>query len=32
MLTTEAMIGEIPDRNAGQLMNPMGHGGQGMDY
>ncbi|HTC34886.1 MAG TPA: chaperonin GroEL [Bryobacteraceae bacterium] len=32
MLTTEAMISEIPDRNSGQLMNPMGHGGQGMDY
>src|SRR5271163_1598967 len=32
MLTTEAMISEIPDRNSGQLMNPAGHGGQGMDY
>jgi chaperonin GroEL len=32
MLTTEAMISEIPDRNSGQVMNPMGHGGQGMDY
>ncbi len=32
MLTTEAMISELPDRNSGQLMNPMGHGGQGMDY
>jgi chaperonin GroEL len=32
MLTTEAMISEIPDRNSGQLMNQMGHGGQGMDY
>src|ERR1700733_9203852 len=32
MLTTEAMISEIPDRNSGQLMNPGGHGGQGMDY
>jgi chaperonin GroEL len=31
MLTTEAMISEIPERNSGQLMNPMGHGG-GMDY
>jgi chaperonin GroEL len=32
MLTTEAMISEIPDRNGGQPMNPMGHGGSGMDY
>jgi chaperonin GroEL len=32
MLTTEAMISEIPDRNSGQPMNPMGHGGGGMDY
>jgi chaperonin GroEL len=32
MLTTEAMISEIPDRNSGQLMNPNGHGGSGMDY
>jgi chaperonin GroEL len=32
MLTTEAMISEIPDRSSGQPMNPMGHGGQGMDY
>jgi chaperonin GroEL len=32
MLTTEAMISEIPDRNSGQLMNQMGPGGQGMDY
>src|ERR1700723_2634968 len=32
MLTTEAMISEIPDRNSGQLMNPGGHGGQGMGY
>ncbi len=32
MLTTEAMISEIPDRNSGQAVNPMGHGGQGMDY
>jgi chaperonin GroEL len=32
MLTTEAMISEIPERNSGQPMNPMGHGGQGMDY
>jgi chaperonin GroEL len=29
MLTTEAMISEIPERNSGQVMNPMG---QGMDY
>jgi chaperonin GroEL len=32
MLTTEAMISEIPDRNSGQLMNQMGRAGQGMDY
>jgi len=32
MLTTEAMISEIPERNAGQLMNSMGAGGRGMDY
>ncbi|MGA2879191.1 MAG: chaperonin GroEL [Bryobacteraceae bacterium] len=33
MLTTEAMISEIPERNSGQPMNPMGSGGgQGMDY
>jgi chaperonin GroEL len=32
MLTTEAMISEIPDRDSGRLMNPMGNGGQGMDY
>jgi chaperonin GroEL len=32
MLTTDAMISEIPERNSGQLMNPNGHGGQGMDY
>ena len=31
MLTTEAMISEIPDRNPAPAMNPMGHGG-GMDY
>jgi chaperonin GroEL len=31
MLTTEAMISEIPERNAAPPMNPMGHGG-GMDY
>ncbi len=32
MLTTEAMISEIPDRDSGQLMNQNGHGGPGMDY
>jgi len=32
MLTTEAMISEIPERNSGQLMNPNAHGGSGMDY
>jgi chaperonin GroEL len=32
MLTTEAMISEIPERNSGQIMNPGGHGGPGMDY
>jgi chaperonin GroEL len=32
MLTTEAMISEIPERNSGQLMNPQGHSGPGMDY
>jgi chaperonin GroEL len=32
MLTTEAMISEIPESNSGQLMNPNGHGGPGMDY
>ena len=32
MLTTEAMISEIPERNSGQPMNQMGHGGPGMDY
>ena len=32
MLTTEAMISEIPDGNSGQPMNPMGRGGPGMDY
>jgi chaperonin GroEL len=31
MLTTEAMISEIPERNPAPSMNPMGHGG-GMDY
>jgi chaperonin GroEL len=32
MLTTDAMISEIPERNSGQLMNPNGHIGPGMDY
>jgi chaperonin GroEL len=32
MLTTEAMISEIPDRNGSPSANPMGHGGGGMDY
>jgi chaperonin GroEL len=32
MLTTEAMISEIPERNSGQPMSQMGHGGGGMDY
>ncbi len=32
MLTTEAMISEIPERNSAPPMNPMGHGGGGMDY
>ncbi|MGP0074252.1 MAG: chaperonin GroEL [Bryobacteraceae bacterium] len=32
MLTTEAMISEIPEGNSGQLMNSNGHGGPGMDY
>jgi len=32
MLTTEAMISEIPESNSGQLINQMGHGGRGMDY
>jgi chaperonin GroEL len=32
MLTTEAMISEIPERNPAPSMNPMGHGGGGMDY
>jgi chaperonin GroEL len=31
MLTTEAMISEIPERNSAPAPNPMGHGG-GMDY
>jgi chaperonin GroEL len=32
MLTTEAMISEIPERNSAPSMSPMGHGGGGMDY
>jgi chaperonin GroEL len=32
MLTTEAMISEIPEGNSGRAMNPMGRGGPGMDY
>jgi chaperonin GroEL len=32
MLTTEAMISEIPERSSGQSMNQIGQGGQGMDY
>jgi chaperonin GroEL len=32
MLTTEAMISEIPERNPAPASNPMGHGGGGMDY
>jgi chaperonin GroEL len=32
MLTTEAMISEIPERNSGQLMNSNGHAGPAMDY
>ena len=32
MLTTEAMISEIPERNSGQSVNTNGYGGQGMDY
>jgi chaperonin GroEL len=32
MLTTEAMISEIPERNSAPSMNQMGHGGGGMDY
>ena len=31
MLTTEAMISEIPERNSGQAMS-MGNGASGMDY
>jgi chaperonin GroEL len=32
MLTTEAMISEIPEHNSTPSMNPMGHSGPGMDY
>ena len=32
MLTTEAMICEIPEKNATPAGGPGGHGGQGMDY
>jgi chaperonin GroEL len=32
MLTTEAMISEIPESNSGQSMSQMGHGAGGMDY
>jgi hypothetical protein len=32
MLTTEAVISETPERKSGQLMDPTGYGGQGMDY
>jgi chaperonin GroEL len=32
MLTTEAMISEIPEHNSTPAMNPMGHSGPGMDY
>jgi chaperonin GroEL len=32
MLTTEAMISEIPERNPAPSMSQMGHGGGGMDY
>jgi chaperonin GroEL len=32
MLTTEAMISEIPERNSAPSMSPMGHGGGGMEY
>jgi hypothetical protein len=31
MLTTEAMISEIPERNSVSTPSQMGHGG-GMDY
>jgi chaperonin GroEL len=32
MLTTEAMISEIPEHTSTPSMNPMGHSGPGMDY
>ena len=32
MLTTEAMISEIPEHASTPSMNPMGHSGPGMDY
>jgi chaperonin GroEL len=32
MLTTEAMISEIPERKSAPSMGSMGHGGEGMDY
>jgi chaperonin GroEL len=32
MLTTEAMIGEIPERKSASSMGSMGHGAEGMDY
>jgi chaperonin GroEL len=32
MLTTEAMISEIPERNSAPSMGSMGHGGGGMEY
>jgi chaperonin GroEL len=32
MLTTDAMISEIPERNSSPSTNQMGHGGPGMDY
>jgi hypothetical protein len=32
MLTTEVMIGEIPERQSASSMGSMGHGPEGMDY
>jgi chaperonin GroEL len=32
MLTTEAMISEIPDRKSASAVGSMGHGAEGMDY
>jgi len=32
MLTTEAMISEIPERKSASAMGSMGHGAEGMDY